>query len=102
MTESAAELAAASLTQIATGLTVETRHCVSCHQRLQTGTPVIAQLTHNTTTRRWAVETLQCRSCPLAQTPADAVVAATLATQSYPSTQTHRLCLVEVTPRNHH
>lgn len=102
MTDASAELVAASLTQIATGLTVETPHCVSCHQRLQTGTPVIAQLSHTTTTRRWAVAAVRCRSCPPAQRTPDAVVTATLATQSHPPTQTHLLCLVDVTPRTHH
>ena len=93
------EQVTAPLTQLATGLPVETEACPTCGRPLRAGTPVSVQLSHRGT--RWRVHTVRCRQCPLPQATVSQLthrLAATLSRCSHVHTQTHTLCLANLEP----
>jgi len=91
------ESVTAPLTQLATGLPVETEACPGCGRPLRAGTPVSVQLTRGET--RWYVHTVCCQQCPPPHPPAQQPshrLAATLSMWSHVHTQTHTLALADL------
>ena len=89
----------APLTQLATGLPIETRTCPTCGQPLRAGTPVSVQLVYPDT--HWQVRTVRSRQCPPPHTPAQQpthLLTATLSRCSHVQMQTHTLCLADLEP----